>query len=68
MKRRYDSLPSALSGNSPSANMSLLSSAAKLYNLAHLPANRRETWLLAYGQLMFFEGIGFWFTLTLSGP
>lgn len=67
MKRRYDSLPSALSGNSPSANMPPLSSAAKLYNLGHLPATRRETWLLAYAWLTFFEGIDFWFTRSLFG-
>jgi len=67
MKRRYDSLPSALSGNSPSANMPLLSSAAKLYSLGQLSANGRETWLLACAQLTFFEGISFWLTLSLFG-
>lgn len=67
MKRRYDSLPSALSGNSSLANMPPLSSTAKLYNLGKLPANESETRLFAFAWLMFFEGTGFWFTLSLSG-
>lgn len=44
-----------------------LSSTAKLYNLGKLPTNESETWLFAFAWLMFFEGTGFWFTLSLSG-
>lgn len=59
MKRRYDSLPSALSGNSPSDNVPC---SAQQQNcmvwviLCHPPANRKEVWLLAHAQLIILKG------------